>query len=253
MVIDSNILEDKIGELLDHFYLKRCASLDNLKLIDTLKRKNPYLYKATGVSDAGEIVDAVLKAHVSSSDETIFGNEFFEPLAKWVAERANPGCTVTTSDGEGVDITITSERSVMPIAVKSGVHVFNASSKKKQGENFSALNKRLLKLALCFDPVVGYCYGNRQQSAKSTANFRELAGQEFWEFLTGESDFYIKVIDLMGEKPIKHRHSFQISYDQAKNRFVKDFLNDFSDEKGAINWNKLLEFNSGAKKKKKSD
>ena len=181
MIIDAALLENKISQLLDTFYSKRSVALEDLELVKTLKRKNPYLYRAVGVADASEIVEEILRAHVSSSDETIFGNEFFEPLAKWVAQQANPTQTVNTSDGEGVDVTITTATSVMPIAVKSGVNVFNADSKKKQGENFAALNRRLLKLALHFDPVVGYCYGRKQQSAKSKLNFRELAGQAFWE------------------------------------------------------------------------
>lgn len=250
MPINAEALEFKISELLDVFYNKRSVALNDLKLINTLKRKNPYLYKATGVSDASEIVEEILKAHVSSSDETLFGNEFFEPLAKWVAQQANPGDSVNTSDGEGVDITITTEKSVMPIAVKSGVNVFNADSKKKQGENFSALNKRLLKLALFFDPVVGYCYGRKQQSTKSKVNFRELAGQAFWELITKENDFYLRIVRLMGEKPIEHRPVFQKSFDQAKNRFVKEFLIDFSNEDGSIDWDKLLEFNSGVARPK---
>lgn len=248
--IDSLLLEKKISDLLDSFYSKRSLSLNNLKLINTLKRKNPYLYRAVGVNDASDIVEEILRAHVSSSDETIFGNEFFEPLAKWVAQQANPMHTVVTSDGEGVDITITTTTSIMPIAVKSGVNVFNSDSKKKQGENFATLNKRLLKLALHFDPVVGYCYGRKQQSARSKVNFRELAGQSFWALITRESDFYLRIVRLMGEKPVQHRPSFQLAFDQAKNRFVKEFLIDFSDINGAIDWDKLLQFNSGAPIKK---
>lgn len=250
MTIAPALLEKKIGELLDVFYSKRSIALNDLKLINTLKRKNPYLYRAVGVSDAGEIVEEILRAHVSSSDETLFGNEFFEPLAKWVAQKANPGHAVNTSDGEGADITITTDTSVMPIAVKSGVNVFNSDSKKKQGENFSALNKRLQKLRLHFDPVVGYCYGRKQQSARSKVNFRELAGQAFWELITAENDFYLRIVRLMGEMPIKHRPMFQQSFDQAKNRFAKEFLIDFSNEDGAINWDKLLEFNSGIERPK---
>jgi hypothetical protein len=252
MTIDAALLEKKINDLLDTFYSKRSVALNELKLINTLKRKNPYLYRATGVSDASEIVEEILRAHVSSSDETLFGNEFFEPLAKWVAQQAHPNSThtVTTSDGEGVDITITNSSYVMPIAVKSGVNVFNADSKKKQGENFATLNRRLLKLALHFDPVVGYCYGRKKQSARSKVNFRELAGQAFWELITNENDFYLKIVRLMSKKPIEHRPIFQESFDQAKNRFVREFLLDFSDENGAINWDKLLEFNSGAERPK---
>jgi len=248
MTIDADLLESKIGELLDVFYNKRSIALDSLKLINTLKRKNPYLYRAVGVSDASDIVEEILRAHVSSSDETIFGNEFFEPLAKWVAEQANPASTVTVSDGEGVDITITKANSVIPIAVKSGVNVFNSSSKKKQGENFNTLRRRLQKLQLHFDPVIGYCYGRKKQSSKATVNFRELAGQVFWAFITEEEDFYLRIVRLMGEKPVEHRLIFQQSFDQAKNRFVREFLIDFSDEAGAINWDRLLRFNSGQDK-----
>ncbi len=132
MTIDANLLEQKISELLDVFYQKRSIALDDLKLINTLKRKNPYLYCAVGVADASEIVEEILRAHVSSSDETLFGNEFFEPFAKWVAQQANSihTHTVTTSDGEGVDVTITSATFVMPIAVKSGVNVLGIRIKR---------------------------------------------------------------------------------------------------------------------------
>lgn len=247
MTIDANVLEQKIAELLDNFYRKRSAALNELKLINTLKRKNPYLYRAVGVADASEIVEEILKAHVSSSDETLFGNEFFEPFAKWAAQQANSihTHTVTTSDGEGVDVTITTSTSVMPIAVKSGVNVFNADSKKKQGENFATLSKRLHKLSLHFDPVVGYCYGRKKQSARSKVNFRELAGQAFWALLTNEQDFYLRIVQLMGAKPVEHRPEFQLAFDEAKNRFSREFLLDFSNENGSINWDKLLEFNSG--------
>lgn len=248
MVIDDTLLEAKIDELLDVFYDKRSVALGNLKLINTLKRKNPYLYRAIGVADASEIVDEILRAHISSSDETLFGNEFFEPFAKWVAKHAYPDEMVDTSHGEGIDISITSNTSVIAIAVKSGINVFNAASKRKQGENFSSLRKRLHKLALHFDPLVGYCYGRKKQSSRSKCDFREMAGQEFWELLTKEKDFYLRIVRLIGEKPVQHRSAFQLAFDQTKNRLTRDFLLEFSDDAGAIDWEKLVAFNSGAER-----
>ena len=249
MPINANLLENKISELLDVFFTKRKAALNDLKLLNPIKRKNPYLYRAIGVSDASEIVEEILRAHVSSSDETIFGNDFFEPLAKWAAEQFYTEAQVIVSDAEGVDITISGSEFVSPIAVKSGVNVFNASSKKKQGENFATLGRRLQKVRKHFDPVVGYCYGRKKQSSKATVNFKELAGQEFWEFITGEEDFYLRIVRLMEVKPIEHRPQFQEAFDNAKNRFTLEFLSLFSDPAtGAINWDKLLEFNSGKNK-----
>lgn len=252
-MIDEVKLHEKIAELLDVFFTKRKESLGNLKLLNTLSRKNPYLYRAAGVADASEIVEEILRAHVSSSDETLFGNVFFEPLAEWSAKHANPDATVMTSDGEGVDVTmqIPSEGVVRPIAVKSGVNVFNAASKKKQGENFASLNKRLSKLALRFDPVVGYCYGRKKQTDRSKATFREVAGQEFWKMLTGDELYYIKIARCMLDTPIEHRPEFQKAFDEAKNRFVLEFLKEFSNDSGSINWDKLIAYNSAAEKPKK--
>ena len=85
MTITPNLLENKISELLDIFYSKRSIALNDLKLINTLKRKNPYLYRAVGVSDASEIVEEILRAHVSSFDETLFGSE--ESVCKRISYR----------------------------------------------------------------------------------------------------------------------------------------------------------------------
>ncbi len=45
-----------------------------------MKCKNPYLYRAKAMQSATEIVDSVLTAFVSSSEETIFGNYFLSRL-----------------------------------------------------------------------------------------------------------------------------------------------------------------------------
>jgi len=39
-------IEAKISELLDNYYMRRMAKINDLKLIEALKRKNPYLYRA---------------------------------------------------------------------------------------------------------------------------------------------------------------------------------------------------------------
>ena len=113
ITITSQQLEDKIGELLDGFYQRRNDKINTLKLKDALKRKNPYLYRAIGVQKASEIVEGLLSAYMSSSDEGIFGDAFFGPLAKFVS-----GGVVSPS--EGVDIAKETATTYMAIAVKSG-------------------------------------------------------------------------------------------------------------------------------------
>ena len=71
------------------------------------------------------------------SDETIFGNVFFEPLAKLAAHG-------DVSPTEGVDFTVERSDRYLAVAVKSGPNWGNADQHKRQSTNFDALRKRLL-------------------------------------------------------------------------------------------------------------
>jgi hypothetical protein len=235
-VIDNYALEVRIGELLDDFYKRRMEKISGLKLKDTLKRKNPYLYRALGTQRASEIIEGLLSAYISSSDEGIFGDAFFEPLAKFASQGI-------VSPSEGVDVALESQTKYTAIAVKSGTSVFNAQSKRRQISEFKSLQSRLRKLQKQFDPLVGYCYGKKLRS--SNKDFRELAGQAFWMEITGEDDFYLKIIQLMKDKPQEHSIEYKAAYDAAVNRFTAEFIVDFCNEDGTIDWLKLTEFNSG--------
>lgn len=237
-MLEPDKLEAKIGELLDDFYARRLAKISDLKLKDALKRKNPYLYRAIGTQQASDIVSGLLTAYMSSSDEGIFGDAFFEPLAIYVSGGA-------VSPSEGVDVAVETEDVYTAIAVKSGPSVFNAQSKKKQLQDFRTLRNRLQKLNKRFDPLIGYCYGNKQQRKTDSAECRELAGQAFWWNITGEPDFYLKIIRLMKDKPQKHLPEFQNAWGAAVNKFTKEFVEEFCYDDGSINWDKLTEFNSG--------
>lgn len=235
-MIDNDALEIKIGELLDDFYKRRMEKINGLKLKNTLRRKNPYLYRAIGTQRASEIVEGLLSAYMSSSDEGIFGDAFFEPLAKYASQGV-------VSPSEGVDVAIETDKKYTAIAVKSGTSVFNAQSKRRQISEFKSLQSRLRKLQKQFEPLVGYCYGKKSKGGNK--DFRELAGQAFWQEITGDPDFYIKIIRLMKEKPQEHALEYRNSWDAAINRFTSEFIIDFCNEDGTINWDKLTEFNSG--------
>ncbi len=56
------------------FHVKRLQNLDELKLHKILKRKNPYLFRAKNILTAQDLVKVLLDAHLSSQEETIFGD-----------------------------------------------------------------------------------------------------------------------------------------------------------------------------------
>lgn len=234
----SDEVELIIKECLDEFYRRRLLKLNQLKLNDTLKRKNPYLFRATGMQSATDVVEGILAAFTSSSDEGIFGDTFFEPLAKLVS-----GGTVSPS--EGVDIAIESADKYTAISVKSGPNIFNASQAKRMNDEFNGLKSRLQKLHKQFDALLGHGYGRKNNELTAKRHYRIRSGQAFWEELTGDDDFYLKIIRLMREYPRDHRLEYIAAYNKALNRFTKEFLNNFSNEDGVIDWEKLVEYNSG--------
>lgn len=133
---DEKAVVHAIAKALENFYGSLIEKIDDLDIVKVMKRKNPYLYRAKAMQNASEIVDSVLSAFVSSSEETIFGNCFFEPIAI-AASGGNKALA------EGIDIMV--EKSdlniIYAVAVKSGPSVFNADSKKRQEQNFIAASK----------------------------------------------------------------------------------------------------------------
>ena len=79
-------VEENIGS----FHNKRINSLDTLQLSKVLKRKNPYLFKAKYVLTADMIIKGLADAHISSNEETIFG-DCLEGLASFMNSKVYEG------------------------------------------------------------------------------------------------------------------------------------------------------------------
>jgi hypothetical protein len=228
-----------VATALDNFYRSLIEKLDKLNAKTVMRRKNPYLFRAKSMNGAAQIVDALLSAFVSSSEETIFGNVFFEPIATVAAQGQK-------ALAEGVDIMIERDDTVYAIAVKSGTKVFNAASRKKQEQNFIAAQKLARQAKKRFVPIVGYGYGKKKQSTRGLAKlYTELAGQDFWTEITGDDEFYLKLIRYMNRLPEQYIEEFETAYQKAANKLVREFTVEFCCFDGSIDWEKLVQFNSG--------
>jgi hypothetical protein len=236
--MNASDLERLTAKCLGDFYRRRPLRLETLKLKDYLKRKNPYLYRAIGTEKASEIVEEILAAYMIASDEGIFGDAFFEPIAKIAS-----GGVVSPS--EGVDIAIETDRKYLAIAVKSGPNIFNSSQKKRQNDEFNALRSRLLKLHKQFDALLGHCYGRVKTEPTRARIYRDRSGQAFWTEITGDPDFFLRLVSLMKDEPSRHRLAYKKAWARAVNGFTAEFIRDFCNGDGSIDWEKLVRFNSG--------
>ena len=247
-VYDETEVKKAIAEALESFYNALIAKIDRLNIKDVLKSKNPYLYRAKSMQTSTEIVESILQAFVSSSEETIFGNCFFEPIAI-----AASGGTKSATKGVDIEIHDAGSNKKTFIAVKSGTSIFNADSLKKQGENFIEAQRTLRTSGgrIGFEAIIGYAYGTKTETGRGKAKiYEEIAGEEFWEAITGDKEFYTKIIYYMDTLPEKYIDSYKKSYDKASNRLVREFSIEFCNPDGSIDWEKIVDYNSGSPKRK---
>lgn len=65
-------------------------------------------------------------------------------------------------------------------------------------------------------------------------------------FLSGDEDLYTTIIEPLGHRARERNEEFQTEYGKVSNRFAKEFIDEFCDSEGAIDWEKLVSFNSGS-------
>lgn len=221
---------------LEDFYRRRLALFDRLNLRTIFTRKNPYLFRAMGINEPRKLIDAVLFAYLSSSDEGIFGNTFFEPVAIAVSGQRK-------SMTDSVDFELEHGGVIRAYAVKSGLSVFNAQSQRRQIQAFDECQRRLPGKA--FEAVVGFAYGNRSAPPSGKRNFRSVAGQAFWEEISGDPDLYKKIFAVLAEKADAHNNEYQKAYTELVSKLISEFESEFATAEKQIDWDKLLELNSG--------
>ncbi|MFA5317117.1 MAG: PmeII family type II restriction endonuclease [Dehalococcoidales bacterium] len=97
-----------------------------------------------------------------------------------------------------------------------------------------------------FEPVA-WAYGRLNTEPTKDRIYRDHSGKLFWSEITGDSDFYLKLVRLMKDLPIKHREEYLALWATTNNRLAKEFLSEFCFTNGNINWEKLVQFVSEGK------
>ena len=223
------------------FHQKRIQSIDRLKLSKVLKRKNPYLFKAKYILTSEEIIKFLVDAHISSNEETIFG-DWLEGLAIFINGKVYGGWK---SGITGIDLEFDKDGIRNIVTIKSGPNWGNSSQIAKMIADFNKAKKtlRTSNSKLTIRTVNGCCYGKDNKPDKGS--YFKYCGQKFWEFISGNTNLYVDIIEPVGYKAKEKNDIFVKSYSQMINKFTKEFSIDFCDDNGAIDWEKLVKYNSG--------
>lgn len=231
-----------VEENIATFHEKRIRRLDNLKLSQVLKKKNPYLFKAKYALTAEKIIRGIVDAHISSSEEGIFG-DWLEGLAIYINGKVYDG---RKSGIIGIDLEFDKDDIRYIVNIKSGPNWGNSSQIAKMVSDFRTA-KRTLRTSnshLNILAVNGCCYGRDKQPDKG--DYFKFCGQTFWEFISGNKELYTEIIEPLGHKAKEENDRFIKIYSQMINKFTKEFANEFCTDCGEIDWEKLVRFNSSA-------
>ena len=228
-----------VNENIVEFHQHRLKSLEQLKL-EKLLFKNPYLFRAKNIVTAAELVQGLLEAFLSSSEEKLFG-DFLEGLAVFIA---NMTCGGHKSSAQGVDFEFINKEIHYVVSVKSGSNWGNSSQQTKLEQDLKNAVTRIKqsKHGANVQPVLGICYGKTKTSY--VRGYLKVVGQNFWYLISENLDLYTDIIEPIGYKAKEHNDSFLLEKSRLTNRFTKLFLDKFCTKKGAIDWIKLVEFNS---------
>ena len=237
--LDYREIIEYVEQHIGAFHQARLTSLQSLTLQGILKRKNPYLFRAKNILTAETLVKTLFDAHLSSQEETIFGN-FLEGLAIFICGRVFGG---RISTAVGVDLEFMHEKILYLVAIKSGPNWGNSSQIARMRDNFMTAKRVLAthRPPLHVVAVNGCCYGRDNNPQK--ADYLKYCGQQFWHFISGDATLFTDILEPLGHLARQRNDQFDESYAQVINRFSAVFIRDFASD-GKIDWKKLVEFNS---------
>lgn len=241
-ILDMNEVRDFVNEHITEFHNNRISRLNRLTLTELIK-KNPYLIRAKNLLRASELVDGTMSAFISSSEEKMFG-DFLEGLAIFIAQRTLAG---HKSGTQGVDLEFDSEDCHYFVSIKSGPNWGNSSQHRKLGEDLQNAVRvfRQGRQRVRAETVLGICYGNAGTVRDTRYNYLKLVGQNFWTFISRNRDLYQEIIHPIAYRVKEHNDNYLSAKAAVTNRLEKQFIEQFCDERGVINWYKLIEANSG--------
>ena len=217
------------------FNRKRAAKIREMDLRTLLKKKNPYLFIAERVETPETLAEALVRAALSSSDETMFGNAL-ENIAVDICSAVYGG---SKSPATGIDLDFEREGVRYLVAIKSGPNWGNSSQVAKLRQDF----KQAIRVARQGNPhlniqaINGCCYGTVN---RDYGDYRKMCGRVFWELISGDDLLFSRLAGAIGRASA---NGYRTQIAEAIDRITGQLRADWSED-GLINWNSVIALNA---------
>jgi len=233
-------------------YQKKCSFvqenhkfLNNMKFSNLFEGKNLYLFPIRNAHEtAGSIIKKLIDEYIYFNEDAMFG-DWLEGLAIFINQKVYGGWK---SGITGIDLEFDKDNIRYIVSIKSSPNWGNSRQVPKMQSDFSSAKKtlRTSNSKLNIVAVNGCCYGRDNKPDKG--DYFKYCGQEFWAFISGNENLYLDIIEPLGHKATERNKEYQILYSKMVHKFTLQFLDEFCNENGEVDWQKLVKFNSGRRK-----
>lgn len=229
-------LEPIVARHVEAFHEARRERIGRIKVRDLLRKKNPYLFIARGVSEPRDLARVLVDATLSSSEETMFG-QTLEDIAIDVCEVAFGG---RKSAAEGIDLEFERGGTRYLVAIKSGPSWGNSSQIAKMRQDFRRAISvvRQGRRSLDVQAINGCCYGTPDTDR---GDYRKVCGAAFWELISGEPDLFARLADAL-RRASANGHGAAI--EALTERIADELADGWCGEAGRLDWPRVVAMNA---------
>ena len=225
---DGDLARNVLNGLREHFINSLQKTLTTKTFRSLIAKKNPYLYRASGIRTIEQLVDRALADFVSSSTEGTFGSALDR-----VARRL-PGNTPAT--GGEADLQRIKGDVAEIYTIKSGPAGFNDASWTTTKNKMLRAKASLELSGYHVQLYVGFMYGRKRTTTDPNSGIIRLASKEFWARITDDPEFYRKLLGACAcLSPL-----YQADINEAQQRMLREASLSFTVD-DQIDWDKVLE------------
>lgn len=229
-------LDPIVARHVEAFHEARRERIGRIRVRDLLRKKNPYLFLARGVSAPRDLARVLVDATLSSSEESMFGRTL-ENVAVDVCEAAYGGWKSAT---EGIDLEFERDGARYLVAIKSGPSWGNSSQVKKMRDDFrrAIIVVRQGRPGIDVRAINGCCYGTPDNDR---GDYRKVCGAAFWELVSGEPYLYARLAVALRDAAA-NGHAAAI--EGVTERIADELADGWCDDAGSLDWPRIVAANA---------
>jgi hypothetical protein len=238
--LDPVIIQEYVNQKLSELHQLR---IDSIKEIDfnSLLKLDSYLFKARDKFVTWKVISTLLDEYLAISEEKFY-EDFFKDLVVFIVEKVHGGCEASI---DGLDLELNKDGVHYLVTIKLGPRWVSGSEQGKIEQKLKIAEEIIKhkKLGINVQSVLGICFGKSKYS--SQRGYLYLVGRDFWQLVSDDENLYADVIGPIDGRLREKDDIYHQEKSKAENRFTRQFVDEFCNVDGSIDWPKLVEFNSG--------